>query len=129
MSPERFREILKKKQTQSKYNSSRSGGYASRKEHRRALFLKDLEQRGVIKNLREQVKYELIPSQYEDSGEVYKGKPKRKLIERSCSYLADFVYEYDGKTIVEDTKGFRTETYIVKRKLMLYRYGIRIKEI
>ena len=30
---------------------------------------------------------------------------------------------------MEDTKGFRTEAYKIKRKLMLERYGIRIREI
>lgn len=31
--------------------------------------------------------------------------------------------------VVEDTKGMRTKEYIIKRKLMLYEYGIRIKEV
>ena len=43
-------------------------------------------------------------------------------------YVADFVYEDNGDTVVEDTKGMRTKEYVIKRKLMLYRYGIRIKE-
>lgn len=52
-----------------------------------------------------------------------------KLLERKCSYIADFVY-WDGfEMVVEDTKGMRTKEYIIKRKLMLYKYGIRIKEV
>lgn len=46
-------------------------------------------------------------------------------------YIADFVY-FDKKaqrTVVEDTKGFKTKDYIIKRKLMLERYGIRIREV
>ena len=31
--------------------------------------------------------------------------------------------------IVEDAKGVRTDTYIIKRKLMLERHGIRIREV
>lgn len=75
------------------------------------------------------MKYELIPNQYGDCGNDFKGKPVRVLMERSCSYVADFVYECDGETVVEDTKGFRTKEYIIKRKLMLYKYGIQIREI
>ena len=50
-------------------------------------------------------------------------------MERECSYKADFVYGEDGKTVVEDVKGFRTKEYIIKRKLMLERYGIRIRDV
>ena len=67
------------------------------------------------------MRYELIPSQKGEDG---------KVIERACSYLADFVYvDANGKTVVEDTKGIRTSAYIIKRKLMLQQYGIRIQEI
>ena len=88
-------------------------------------------------NLKRQVKYVLIPAQREKSDEVYmrgdkKGLPKPgRVIEKECAYIADFVY-FDVKkqeVIVEDTKGFRTKDYTIKRKLMLYRHGIRIKEI
>lgn len=109
--------------------------YDSRKEARRAMELKLLQRAGEIKDLREQVKYVLIPAQYETI-ERYSKKGERlkdglKLIERECSYVADFVYTdvKTGNTVVEDTKGVRTKEYIIKRKLMLYAHGIRIKEI
>ena len=52
------------------------------------------------------------------------------LAERKCEYIADFVYtDKDGNTIVEDAKGVRTPEYKIKRKLMLYRHGIKIKEV
>lgn len=107
--------------------------FDSRKEARRYQELLLLERAGVIQNLRLQEKFLLIPSQYEFY-ERYgaKGqelKPGRKLIEKECAYVADFVYEENGKTIVEDTKGFKTKDYIIKRKLMLYIHGIRIKEV
>ena len=46
-------------------------------------------------------------------------------------YLADFVYQdvKTGEWIVEDAKGHKTEAYIIKRKLLLYIHGIRIKEV
>lgn len=113
-----------------KYGSLPSGGHASLKEDRRAKELRILEKADVIRNLREQVRYELIPDQYGACGRDLHGKEARVLLERKCSYVADFVYEdQEGNTVVEDTKGFRTRDYIIKRKLMLARYGIRIKEI
>lgn len=57
------------------------------------------------------------------------GIRRGKLLENECSYVADFVYEENETTIVEDTKGFRTDAYIIKRKLMLERYGIQIREV
>lgn len=109
--------------------------FDSRKEARRYSELKLLERAGKIKNLELQKSFELIPAQYEDTGEVYtrganKGQPKRgKCIEKAVTYKADFVYIEDGKTVVEDTKGFRTKDYILKRKLMLYIHRIRIREL
>ena len=94
--------------------------YDSKKEYRRGQQLKELAASGKIKNLHRQVKYELIPAQRDKDG---------KLIERSCSYVADFVYkDEDDHVIVEDTKGLKTAEYIIKRKLMLYKYGIRVVE-
>ena len=60
---------------------------------------------------------------------IWKMLCKKKLIERGVYYIADFVYYRDGEYIVEDTKGVRTKDYIIKRKLMLYVHGIKIKEV
>lgn len=94
-----------------------------------------LQRAGKIKDLERQVKYELIPAQYE-TYERYgvncnRLKDGNRIVEKPCDYIADFVYtDIDtGKTVVEDTKGFRTKDYIIKRKLMLYVHNIRIKEI
>jgi Fe2+ or Zn2+ uptake regulation protein len=104
-----------------KYNARRALGHASRKEYYRAVHLRKLQDQGLICDLREQVRYELLPAQRDAEGH---------LVERECSYVADFVYTdaATGATVVEDTKGFRTPEYVIKRKLMLHRYGIRIKE-
>ena len=103
-----------------KYGAKRTGGHASEKEHKRANELKLMQRAGLISNLREQVKYPLIPAQRDHAG---------RLLERECSYYADFVYDKNGVTVVEDTKGFRTPEYIIKRKLMLHIHGISIKEL
>ena len=110
--------------------------FDSKKEAKRYKELKMLERAGIIHDLKRQVKYVLIPAQYERTSSVYvkgnnKGKPKKgKLLERECAYYADFVYSTkDGELVVEDTKGMRTPDYIIKRKLMLYVHGIRIVEV
>lgn len=104
--------------------------FDSVKEYRRWCELLLLARAGKIKNLSRQVEYELIPAQYEPDTVGARGGVKRgKLLERKVSYVADFVYTQDGNTVVEDTKGFKTKDYIIKRKLMLYRYGIRIREV
>ena len=104
--------------------------FDSKKEARRFLELKMLEKAGSITNLRRQVKFLLIPAQRDADIIGPKGgrKPGR-LLEREVSYYADFCYEVDGQTVVEDTKGVKTPEYILKRKMMLWIHGIRIKEI
>ena len=111
--------------------------FDSKKEARRYNELKILEKAGEITDLERQVKFTLIPAQRELSKETYKKGPKKgetkpgKVIERECSYMADFVYKNakDGQVVVEDTKGVRTKEYVLKRKMMLFFHGIIIREI
>ena len=102
--------------------------FDSKKERDRYAQLKILEEAGVVKELQTQVKFKLIPSQKIDG----------KVVERECSYIADFVYQELGEdgnwhTVVEDVKGYRQSTayavFAIKRKLMLFTYGIRIREV
>lgn len=101
------------------------GTFDSRKEYRRWQELQLLERAGAISDLRRQVKYELLPKQYFDGA----------FAERSVSYIADFVYQMAGKTVVEDVKGYRNPSssgyavFVLKRKMMLHQYGIRILEV
>lgn len=112
--------------------------FDSKREYNRYCELKLMERGKAISNLQTQVEFELIPAQFETvpTGELYKrgarkGTPKMKrvCVEQSVKYIADFVYQENGKTVVEDTKGFRTKDYIIKRKLMLYVHGIQIREV
>lgn len=108
--------------------------FDSRREARRYRELMLMQAAGKISRLQRQVKYVLIPAQYLPTGEVYKrgekkGQPKLKQAEQECAYIADFAYYEDGKMVVEDTKGMRTRDYIIKRKLMLYVHGIKIREV
>lgn len=98
--------------------------FDSVKEARRYQELKLLQRAGQIGNLTRQVPFELIPAQRIDG----------KVVERACNYVADFVYMEKTKTgewvgVVEDTKGFKTKDYIIKRKIMLHVHGIRIREV
>lgn len=105
-----------------KYNNVGHG--TSLKEKNRGAVLELMQKQGLISGLQKQVVYNLIPAQYG----VVDGK--KKCIERACNYRADFVYfdEQTNELVVEDSKGFRTKDYVIKRKLMLHEHGIRIKE-
>ncbi len=127
----KFSSFYASQQVRNKYGAKRVGSHASKREHYRAQELRLMERAGLISDLREQVPYVLIPAQYGECGKDFKGRTSRVLLERACSYIADFVYtdKATGRTVVEDTKGFRTKEYIIKRKLMLHVHGIRIKEV
>lgn len=108
--------------------------FESKLEYHRYLFLKDAQDRGLIQDLETQKRFVLIPAAYEPVLKTVRGKLResRKCIERATSYLADFTYTKDGKTVVDDTKSEATrkkDSYIIKRKLMLSVHGIRIREI
>ncbi len=95
--------------------------FDSKKEAVRWGELLKRQERGEITHLDRQVKYELIP--------VQRSKKTGKVLERACCYVADFVYWENGFIVVEDTKGVKTPEYIMKRKLMLHKYGIIIQEV
>ena len=106
--------------------------FDSRKEARRWQELKLAEAAGAIGDLERQVKFELIPVQREPDTIGPKGGVKPgKVLERKVEYIADFVYTdlHTGEKVVEDTKGMMTPEYRIKRKLMLYMLGIRVREI
>lgn len=94
-------------QGRNKYGNKRVGSHASKKEHYRAGELRMMQRAGLISDLREQVSYLLIPAQYGECGKDFKNRPTRVLLERSCSYVADFVYtdKATGQTVVERHKG------------------------
>ena len=96
--------------------------FDSKKEAIRWQELKLMEKAGEIFELKRQVPFILLPSQSDENG---------KVIERAVKYIADFTYRKrpSGKIVVEDSKGVRTEVYKIKKKIMLYRMGIRITEV
>ena len=92
-----------------KYNNTvTADGYHSKREKRRAIELELLLKAGKIADLKYQVPYILLPSF------TFNGKKHREI-----KYIADFVYHKGKKTIIEDCKGYKTETYKLKKKLLL----------
>ena len=85
--------------------------------------LRQLEIAGKISDLKRYVKYVLVPTQKDDEG---------KIVEHEVSYIVDFEYILDGKKIAEDTgsyaRGAASQLISIKRKLMLYNFGITVKE-
>lgn len=110
--------------------------FDSKWEADRYLQLLYLEQQGIIRDLQLQKKFELIPAVREPDTVGKRGGVKQgKVIERAVYYIADFVYLKDGQTVAEDAKGYRDtssamyKVFIIKRKLMLWRYGLHVKEV
>jgi len=95
--------------------------FDSFKEGNRFKELTLLQRAGEINELKLQEPFELIPALREpDTVGKRGGIKKGKTIENAVIYKADFVY-FDNKKqrmIVEDSKGFKTKDYIIKRKLM-----------
>ena len=95
--------------------------FDSKLEARRWQQLNLLQKAGNIKDLRRQIKFELQPS-YVKNDKVIK----------SINYVADFVYYDLNKRgfIIEDTKGYKTGIYKLKKKILEYKYpDLEIKEI
>ena len=97
------------------YNGIR---FDSGKEADRYSELCILQKAGIIYDLQRQVKFTLLPAQYEG----------KKCIFKATNYYADFVYWQDGRMVVEDVKGFKTKEYQLKKKMMYYFHHIKIKE-
>lgn len=110
--------ILKKSKYKNKKTIVNGIEFDSKKEARRYQELLLMQRTGIITDLKRQVPYTLVPA--------FNLNKKRY---RAMSYIADFVYKENGQEIVEDTKGFRTEVYKIKKKLMAYIYQIEIREV
>ena len=94
--------------------------FDSEREAKRYKELTLLERAGEIGGLQLQVPFEIIPGVVDER--------TGRVLQKPTHYIADFTYYEHGNYIVEDAKGYRTEVYRLKRKLMLWRHGIRIKE-
>ncbi len=105
-----------------KYRAVKTNGYASKKEAKRAQELRLLERAGKISQLKEQVIFVLLPTQRD---------PKTgKVLEREVTWKADFTYFEEGNPnmVAEDSKGYKTQQYILRRKMVLYFHNVRVRE-
>lgn len=92
--------------------------FDSKKEGSYYLKLKTMEELGIIKDLKLQVKFELQPS-FKFNGKTI----------RAINYIADFTYyDENNKYHIVDTKGVKTEIYKIKKKMMQYK-GYEIEEV
>lgn len=82
--------------------------FDSKKEALRFDKLLLLAKQGIIKNLTLQPEFEIIPT-------LKWGKTTL----RKIKYIADFKYEQDNKIIIEDSKGFKTKEYQLKKRLFI----------
>ncbi|NNP71273.1 DUF1064 domain-containing protein [Acinetobacter sp. Ac_5812] len=125
------REILKqpkaKKLKRNKFNAQKveldGMTFDSKKEHKRYIELKALQQKGEIFGLEHHTKFELAPKT-KIEGEK-RAKP-------AIRYFADFTYYIAEKYIVEDVKSAATRklpSYRTKKHLMKTVHGIDIKEV
>lgn len=121
----KLRDTFKEERKKNKYNNRKVTvdgiTFDSQKECDHWFKLKARQKAHEIRNLNRQVTFELIPAQ----------KKGNRLIERACTYRADFVYIdcKTGEMVVEDAKGVKTEVYKIKKKLMRWVHGIEIKEV
>lgn len=133
-------QLLVEQRIMAKYHNrtftNKYGKWDSELEFYRYLFLLNAEKKGLISGLQRQVRFELVPSQRETTmidKETKRGvvrKTKTYVVERPVDYTADFVYVKadTGLTVIEDTKGYRTQDYIIRRKLMRWQ-GNPIREV
>lgn len=86
--------------------------FDSKAEAARYKILKKREATGEISELTLQPRFTLQ--------EKFKhgGKTIRKI-----EYIADFEYSKNGKQVVEDVKGVKTDVYKLKKKMFLLKYG------
>lgn len=134
MSVEQYRrEILKqsekpKAKTRNKFNAQKVDmdgmTFDSKKEHKRYIELKAMQQRGEIFGLEHHTKFELAPKT------KLEGEKRAK---PALRYFADFTYYIStGEYIVEDVKSEATRksaSYRNKKHLLMTVYGISIKEV
>lgn len=98
--------------------------FDSRKELKRFLYLQFQEKKGVISQLRRQVKFQIIPPMYVSRTFVRAKTTEVRyvLVDRAAYYTCDFLYRENGKIIIEDVKSAETaklKDYVLRRKLMI----------
>ena len=123
VSIDEYRALLARSEARSKYNNRkadfRGESFDSEKERDYYILLLDREKRGEITDIQRQVAITIQQAFETPSGEKY----------RAITYKADFVYkDITGQVHIVDVKGYKTEVYKLKKKLLAFR-GIYIEEV
>ena len=103
--------------------------FRNEKVRDRYLFLKRLQNQGVISDLKVKPRFTIVPVLY---GEIPEGKRKPVKLQRAYYYYGDFSYLKNGNLVVEDVKnkeGHLTSIYKLKKRLMMYFHQIDVQEI
>ena len=110
--------------------------FDSKREMKRYLVLKEAQERGIISDLELQPKYELIPAIREEYIKHLKTKDKveTRTVQLAITYTADFRYQKDGITVVEDVKASPNmaaldKAFLLKEKMFRYFFGFPIKRV
>ena len=123
VSIDEYRALLARSEARSKYNNRKADfkgeSFDSEKERDYYILLLDREKRGEITDIQRQVAITIQQAFETPSGEKY----------RAITYKADFVYkDITGQVHIVDVKGYKTEVYKLKKKLLAFR-GIYIEEV
>lgn len=106
----------RRKKSYNKYHAKRTTidgiTFDSRKEANYYCELKLLKSAGIIKDIQLQPRFRLQDG-FRRNGMAY----------RPIDYVADFLITFrDGKQKVVDVKGTKTDVYMMKKKMLLYKY-------
>lgn len=96
--------------------------FSSQLEAERYAELQLLVRSGEARDLRLQVRYELVPAVR---------FPGARRETTGIDYVADFVY-FDcrrNREVIEDAKGMRTRVFLMKRHMLYAKTGIVIEEV
>ena len=129
LSAEAYRALIDKPGNKSKYHNRKVEYYDpqlkktitfdSEKERDYYLILKDRQKRGEIGYIWRQLPIEIQPAFVDKYGNKI----------QAITYIADFAYnDLDGNEHIVDVKGYKTEIYKLKKKLLAYK-GIYIEEV
>jgi hypothetical protein len=115
ITPQEYQDLIGRQQKPSKYHNVKvtldNHVFDSKKEASRYITLKLVQEKGEIAELTLQPIFELQPA-FDKGGKHY----------RKIEYVADFLYYTNGKKVVEDCKGMRTDVFLLKQKLFEYKY-------
>lgn len=109
----------------SKSYENEYGKFDSLAEADRYLVLADMQERGLIHDLRPHVSFEIIPKLTKMVAKQLKTKVKyvEQTVSLAAKYTCDSVYRQNGVVIIEEVKSKITlhePDYILRKKLMLH---------